>query len=70
MLLLGVTTLGFGTNRRIKMIRSFIISFALTLTFMYNINETNKSFDRCEELVQEIKQKGEYLEVLKTYYNW
>ena len=52
------------------MIRSFIISFALTLTFMYNINEMNKSFDRCEEILQEIKQKGEYLEVLKTYYNF
>ena len=52
------------------MIRSFLISFVLTLTFIFTINETNKSFDRCEELVQEIKKQGEHLEIMKTYYNW
>ena len=55
------------------MIRSFVISFVLTLGFIittYNLNEANKSLDRCEELVQEIKKQGEYLEIMKTYYNW
>lgn len=55
------------------MIRSFILSFVLTSIFIFtvhNINETNKSLDRCEELVQEIKKQGEYLEMMKQVYNW
>ena len=55
------------------MIKSFVLSFVLTLGFIitvHNMNEAKDSLDRCEQLVQEIKEQGEYLEIIETYYNW
>lgn len=55
------------------MIKSFIISFVVTLGFIvtaYNFNEANKSLDRCEETLQEIKDSGKKLEMMKQVYNW
>lgn len=55
------------------MLKSFIISFVVTLGFIltaYNFNAANKSLDRCEETLQEIKEKGEKLEMMKQVYNW
>lgn len=54
--------------------RSFLISFLqafyLTLFVIFtahNIAEYNKSFDHCEELVQQISAYGEYLKILQQH---
>ena len=55
------------------MIKSFIISFVLTLGFIltaYNFNAANKSLDRSEQLIQQIKESGKKLEMMKQVYNW
>lgn len=47
------------------MIRSFLLSFFLTLTTIFavhNIGEYNKSFDNCERLIAEVNQNLAILE--------
>lgn len=54
------------------MLKSFLYSFIFTLGFIitaHNINEAKASLDRCEVLIQEIKDQAEYLKILETYYN-
>ncbi len=55
------------------MLKSFFYSFIITFGFIitaYNINEAKNSLDRCESLIQEIKKQGEYLEIIKSKYNF
>lgn len=55
------------------MLKSFLISFILSTGFIitaHNINEAKSSLDRCESLIQEIKKQGEYLEIIKSKYNF
>ena len=50
------------------MIKSFFISFVLGLAVIFiahNIYETERSLDRCEQLVEQIHEAEAYLKVLQ-----
>lgn len=51
-------------------LQSLFISFVLAFSTIFAAHEYYeycRSFDRCLEIIQQIKAKGEYLKVLQQY---
>ena len=55
------------------MLKAFLFSFIITLNIIFmvhNTKETNASLNRSEQIIKDIKQAKQYLNVLKTMYDF